>query len=107
MNDAELHDLAALFREVIRRYDALFGISFPYVMTVQQAPVDGADYPDYHLHLSLLPPLRQPGLIKYLAGPEIGGGNFMADTMPEDKAAELRGTDQDSRDYRMTGSKRI
>ncbi len=90
MNDAELYDLAALFREVIRRYDALFGMSFPYVMTVQQAPVDGADYPDYHLHLSLLPPLRQPGLIKYLAGPEIGGGNFMADTMPEDKAAELR-----------------
>jgi galactose-1-phosphate uridylyltransferase len=37
-----------------------------------------------------LPPLRQPGLVKYLAGPEIGGGNFMADTMPEEKAAELR-----------------
>jgi UDPglucose--hexose-1-phosphate uridylyltransferase len=34
-------------------------------------------------------PLSQPGLIKYPAGPEIGAGNFMADTMPEDKAAEL------------------
>lgn len=39
--------------------------------------------------LWLQPPYRQPGLIKYLAGPEIGAGNFMADTMPEDKAAEL------------------
>jgi len=25
-----------------------------------------------------------------LAGPEIGGGNFLSDTSPEDKAAELR-----------------
>jgi UDPglucose--hexose-1-phosphate uridylyltransferase len=45
------------------------------------------------MHLWLQPPYRQPGLIKYLAGPEIGAGNFMADTMPEEKAAELRGID--------------
>jgi UDPglucose--hexose-1-phosphate uridylyltransferase len=90
MSDAELLYLAGVFREVIRRYDKLIEGSFPYVMTVQQAPVDGGNYPDYHLHLSILPPLRQPGLIKYLAGPEIGGGNFMADTLPEEKAEELR-----------------
>ena len=35
-------------------------------------------------------PLRQRNLLKYLAGPEIGGGNFLADTSPEAKAAELR-----------------
>jgi UDPglucose--hexose-1-phosphate uridylyltransferase len=29
-------------------------------------------------------------LLKYLAGPEIGGGNFLNDTAPEAKAAELR-----------------
>jgi UDPglucose--hexose-1-phosphate uridylyltransferase len=90
MSDSELYDLAAVFREVIRRYNLNFQMSFPYVMSVQQAPVDGNLYPLYHLHLSILPPLRQPGLVKYLAGPEIGGGNFMADTMPEEKAAELR-----------------
>jgi UDPglucose--hexose-1-phosphate uridylyltransferase len=28
--------------------------------------------------------------LKYLAGPEIGGGNFLSDTMPEEKAEELR-----------------
>jgi UDPglucose--hexose-1-phosphate uridylyltransferase len=93
MSDSELYDLAAVFREVIRRYNLNFQISFPYVMSVQQAPVDGNRFPHYHLHLSILPPLRQPGLVKYLAGPEIGGGNFMADTMPEEKAAELRKVD--------------
>jgi UDPglucose--hexose-1-phosphate uridylyltransferase len=34
--------------------------------------------------------LRKPNLLKYLAGPEIGGGNFLSDTMPEEKAGELR-----------------
>jgi UDPglucose--hexose-1-phosphate uridylyltransferase len=29
-------------------------------------------------------------LLKYLAGPEIGGGNFLNDASPEEKAAELR-----------------
>jgi UDPglucose--hexose-1-phosphate uridylyltransferase len=28
--------------------------------------------------------------LKYLAGPEIGGGNFLSDTAPEEKAAELQ-----------------
>jgi len=34
--------------------------------------------------------LRKPNLLKYLAGPEIGGGNFLSDTSPEQKANELR-----------------
>jgi UDPglucose--hexose-1-phosphate uridylyltransferase len=85
----ELSDLSALFHQVVRRMDMNFEIDFPYVMSIMQAPVDGNKYTDFRMHLWLQPPYRQPGLIKYLAGPEIGAGNFMADTMPEDKAAEL------------------
>ena len=40
--------------------------------------------------VEILPPLRQPNLLKYLAGPEIGGGNFLSDTSAEEKAEELR-----------------
>jgi UDPglucose--hexose-1-phosphate uridylyltransferase len=90
LSDEELQGLAGLYRQLNRQYDALYQMSFPYVMTLCQAPLDGGDYADYHLHLVFLPPLRQPGLRKFAAGPEIGGGNFMADTMPEEKAAELR-----------------
>lgn len=90
LTNAELHDLSAVFQQVVRRFDVNFKMSFPYVMSVQQAPVDGQAYPDFRAHLLLLPPLRQPGLQKFLAGPEIGANTFMADTMPEDKAAELR-----------------
>jgi len=89
LSNKELHDLSAVFHQVVRRMDMNFQLDFPYVMSIMQAPVDGNTYPDFKMHLWLQPPYRQPGLIKYLAGPEIGAGNFMADTMPEDKAAEL------------------
>ena len=63
---------------------------FPYVMPLHQAPTDGGDYSSFHFHIEFHPPLRRPSLLKYLAGPEIGGGNFLSDTAPEEKAEELR-----------------
>lgn len=90
MNDEELQGLAEVFQTVTKKFDARFKSSFPYIMIFAQAPVDGVDYEDYHLHLIICPPLRQPGLPKFLAGPETGADTFMADTMPEEKAAELR-----------------
>ncbi len=92
-SDAVITGLAALYQEVVRRYDLNYQMRFPYVMSIVQAPVDGQDYDDHHMYLWFQPPLRQPGLQKYLAGPEIGIGNFMADTMPEEKASELRAVD--------------
>lgn len=90
MSDEELYDLAEVFQTTTRKMDANFQSSFPYVMVFAQAPVDGGEYPEYHMHLIICPPLRQPGLMKFLAGPETGADTFMADTIPEEKAAELR-----------------
>jgi UDPglucose--hexose-1-phosphate uridylyltransferase len=85
----ELADFAAVLRETLIRFDNLWRTPFPYVMVLHQAPTDGAAYPGFHFHIQIHPPLRKPGLLKYLAGPEIGGGNFLNDTAPEEKAAEL------------------
>ncbi len=90
MTDEELYDLAEVFQTTAKKFDANFNSSFPYILAFAQAPVDGNEYPDYHMHLIICPPLRQPGIMKYLAGPETGADTFMADTMPEEKAAELR-----------------
>lgn len=90
LSPSELEDIASVFHQVVRKLDMNYDMNFPYVMSIMQAPVDGATYDNFRMHLWLQPPFRQPGLIKYLAGPEIGAGNFMADTMPEEKAAELR-----------------
>ena len=46
--------------------------------------------PEAHLHIEFYPAYRMPGRLKYLAGSEIGAGVFTADTLPEEKAAELQ-----------------
>jgi UDPglucose--hexose-1-phosphate uridylyltransferase len=85
----ERRDLAAVLREVLIRFDNLWRMPFPYVMALHQAPSDGGRYDSFHFHVEFHPPLRKPGLLKYLAGPEIGGGSFLSDTCAEEKAAEL------------------
>lgn len=90
LSAAEIDDLATVLRATLIRFDNLWRMSFPYVMALHNAPTDGGDHDAFHFYISLHPPLRKPNLLKYLAGPELGGGNFIADTWPEDKAAELR-----------------
>jgi UDPglucose--hexose-1-phosphate uridylyltransferase len=87
--DAALTDLADALKQTLVRFDNLWRLEFPYVMALHQAPTRGA-HPSYHFYIALHPPLRRPRLLKYLAGPEIGGGNFISDTSPELSAAELR-----------------
>jgi len=90
LNESDVTDFAAVLKETLVRFDNLWQMSFPYVMALHQAPVDGLDHRGFHFHVEFHPPLRKPNLLKYLAGPEIGGGNFLSDTSPEQKAAELR-----------------
>ena len=87
--DEEVAALGRLYQEICRRYDRLFLREFPYVCSLYEAPT-GLDAPGYRMHFTFLPPLRSPALQKFPAGPEIGGGNFMNDTLPEEKAAELK-----------------
>jgi UDPglucose--hexose-1-phosphate uridylyltransferase len=90
LSPAEIDALAAALKRLLVQYDNLWQLPFPYVLALHQAPTDGNRHPGFHFHIELHPPLRRPNLLKYLAGPEIGGGNFLADTSPEAKAAELR-----------------
>jgi UDPglucose--hexose-1-phosphate uridylyltransferase len=90
LSDDELVDFARVLKTVLVKFDNLWQIVFPYVMPLHQAPTDGGDYSGFHFHIEFHPPLRMPNLLKYLAGPEIGGGNFLSDTSPEEKATELQ-----------------
>ncbi len=85
----ERNGFAAVLKDVLVRFDNLWKMSFPYVMALHQEPTGTVD-DSFGFHIELHPPLRRPGLQKYLAGPEIGGGSFLSDTAPEEKAAELR-----------------
>jgi UDPglucose--hexose-1-phosphate uridylyltransferase len=90
LSHREAADFADALKNMLVKFDNLWQMSFPYVMVLHQAPTDGGDHSGFHFHIEFHPPLRKPNLLKYLAGPEIGGGSFLSDTWPEDKAAELR-----------------
>lgn len=81
---------AELLKVVLEKYDALWGFSLPYMMVMHQKPTDGGDYPGNHFHVEFYPPNRTAQKLKYLAGCESGAGTFVNDTLPEEKAAELR-----------------
>jgi len=90
LSAAQTTDLAAIFLEVTRRYDGLFGISFPYSMGFHQAPFDGQDHPEWTLHAHFYPPLLRSATIrKFMVGYE-----FMAmpqrDLTPESAAERIR-----------------
>jgi UDPglucose--hexose-1-phosphate uridylyltransferase len=86
----ERRDFARALKTVLLKYDGLWRRPFPYIMVFHQAPTDGHAHPEAHLHIEFYPAYRMPNRLKYLAGSEAGAGVFTADTLPDDKAAELR-----------------
>jgi UDPglucose--hexose-1-phosphate uridylyltransferase len=87
----EKDDLAAVLKRLLAGYDALFGFSLPYIMSMHQAPTDGGGYESVaHFHVEFYPPNRTAGKLKYLAGSESGAGAFIMDALPETTAGKLR-----------------
>jgi UDPglucose--hexose-1-phosphate uridylyltransferase len=82
--------VAGALCEALLRVDALFGPPMPYLLTVNQAPTDGPEYPEWTLWIAIQPLRRAPGKLKFLAGTELGAGVFAGDVLPEAAAAALR-----------------
>lgn len=89
-------DMARALKTVLLKLDRLWQKPFPCVMVFHQAPTDGEAHPEAHLHIEFYPAYRMPGRLKFLAGSELGAGMFTADTLPEEKAVELREVDVSS-----------
>src|SRR4029078_1884706 len=89
LDRAALGDFARALKTVLLKYDGLWRRPFPYIMVFHQAPTDGQAHPEAHLHIELYPADRTPNRLKCLAGSEAGACVFTADTLPDDKAAEL------------------
>jgi UDPglucose--hexose-1-phosphate uridylyltransferase len=90
LDAAGVDGLARILSTTIRKYDALFDFSLPYVMAIHQRPTDGGAHDGYHLHVEFYPPNRTESKLKYLAGSELGAGAFINDTLPEETAERLR-----------------
>ncbi len=90
-NEVEKHNLAKILKEATGTLDALFDMSFPYMMCMYQNPVNGEDTSDYnHFHIKFYPPMRSESKIKFNASSETGAWANCNPTAPEDKAEELR-----------------
>ena len=83
--------LAAILGRLLRRYDGLFGVDFPYSMGWHGAPhALGEDRAHWRLHAHFLPPLlRSASVRKHMVGFELLA-ETQRDLTPEAAAARLR-----------------
>ena len=90
LQSAERDGLADILRQVTRRYDHLFQVSFPYSMGFHQRPTDDGAYPEWHLHAHFYPPLLRSATVrKFMVGYELLG-QPQRDITPESAAERLR-----------------
>ncbi len=89
LDDAQRDALATRLVGLLGRYDALFGIPFPYSMGWHQAPFDGQAHPHHQLHAHFYPPLLQGSVRKFMVGYELLS-EPQRDFTPEEAAERLR-----------------
>lgn len=89
LSDSERAELSWIYLDVLRRMEAVFDDTLPYIAAWHQAPVR-IDRDLARLHLQLFSIRRGPGRLKYLAGSESAMGAFVSDVRPETAARLLR-----------------
>jgi UDPglucose--hexose-1-phosphate uridylyltransferase len=90
LTDEEKTSLADIYKKLIIKYDNLFEVSFAYSAGFHQAPTDGVDYPEWHLHLHFYPPLLRSATVKkFMVGYEMLA-TPQRDISPEQAAKRLR-----------------
>ncbi|MEM4972610.1 MAG: galactose-1-phosphate uridylyltransferase [Candidatus Hadarchaeales archaeon] len=89
LSEVERFSLADALKEILTKFDNLFGFPLPYMMILHQRPTDG-EYPYYHFHIEFYSPYRERDKLKFFASVETAAGTITFDYEPEEKAAELR-----------------
>jgi UDPglucose--hexose-1-phosphate uridylyltransferase len=88
ISDVERDDLAVLLGRLLRAYDGLFGVSFPYSMGWHGLPAPGPGH--WRLHAHFYPPLLRSATVrKFMVGFELLS-EVQRDLSPEEAASRLR-----------------
>lgn len=82
--------LVKMIKAILRTYENHFGFRPGYMMVMHQAPLGTGSEKHYHFHVEFYPINRSTTKLKYRAGCETGAGTFINDSVPEEKAAELK-----------------
>jgi UDPglucose--hexose-1-phosphate uridylyltransferase len=103
LTSPEVAGLADVMRRLTARYDNLFEVSFPYSMGFHQAPTDGAEHAECHLHAHYYPPLLRSATVrKFMVGYEMLGMP-QRDLTPETAAERLRSLEDQHYRLRSAG----
>ena len=72
LSNDEKKSFAETLRQSTIRLDNIFQTSFPYSAGIHQAPTDGKEHPEWHLHMSFYPPLLRSATVKkFMVGYEM------------------------------------
>lgn len=90
LDDGQRDAFASVLAETLRRLEGVFDPPMPYIFWIHQRPTDGGDWPQAWMHVEIAGPQRAPGVMRYVAGAELGSGAYLNPVPPEDAAEHLR-----------------
>ena len=89
LDDAELDAFASTYRELLGRFDRVYGTALPYISALHQYR-DTERQREGYFHVELMSVRRSATKLKYLAGSESAMDAFISDVTPESVAERLR-----------------
>ena len=89
LDDTELDEFAAMYREVLIRFDRMYPTPLPYISALHQYRDTEAQREGY-FHVELMSVRRSATKLKFLAGSESAMDAFISDVTPESVAERLR-----------------
>ncbi len=90
LTEEEKVSFAKAIKKLTIKYDNIFQTSFPYSSGIHQAPTDGLEHPEWHMHMSFYPPLlRSASVKKFMVGYELFA-NPQRDITAEQAANTIR-----------------
>lgn len=97
LTESERDSFASVLAETLGRLEGVFEPSMPYMFWIHQRPTDGGNWPQAWMHLEIAGPHRAPGVMRYVAGAELGSGSYLNPVIPHEAAAALRAVNWEPR----------
>ncbi len=90
LSEVELDGLAAVLVDVMSRLDRFYERDLPYMLWINQAPVNWSDGPPAWLRIEIVSPWRSAGLSRFIAAAEVATGEYFNPVEPSEVARRLR-----------------
>lgn len=81
--------MAALLIDVLGRIDELHGTTVPYMMWINQQPIN-QEFANAWMNIEIVSPWRAPNVARYIAAAEVGSGEYFNPVIPEELSQSLR-----------------